>query len=76
MLRGLFGNLIFSIIARMLCGDHLKCLLFDLYLPLILLLSLKSFGRVCQLDELVVTRLVVYKNVSCLKIDEKFFSYS
>ena len=23
MLRGFFGNLIFAIIARMLCGDHL-----------------------------------------------------
>ena len=25
MLRGFFGNLIFAIIARMLCGNHLKC---------------------------------------------------
>ena len=24
MLRGFFGNLIFAIIARMLCGNHLK----------------------------------------------------
>ena len=24
MLRGLFGNLIFAIIARMLCGNHLN----------------------------------------------------
>ena len=24
MLRGCFGNLIFAIIARMLCGNHLK----------------------------------------------------
>ena len=26
MLRGFFGNLIFAIIARMLCGNHLNCL--------------------------------------------------
>ena len=26
MPRGFFGNLIFAIIARMLCGNHLKCL--------------------------------------------------
>ena len=26
MLRGFFGNLIFAIIARMLCGNHLKYL--------------------------------------------------
>ena len=25
MLRGFFGNLIFAIIAQMLCGNHLNC---------------------------------------------------
>ena len=28
MLRGFFGNLIFAIIAQMLCGNHLNCLSF------------------------------------------------
>ena len=30
MLRGFFGNLIFAIIARMLCGSHLKSKIDDL----------------------------------------------
>ena len=29
MLRGFFGNLIFAIIARMLCGNHLNCFDFE-----------------------------------------------
>ena len=32
MLRGLFGNLIFAIIARMLCGNYLKTSLHQLLL--------------------------------------------
>ena len=28
MLRGFFGNLIFAIIARMLCGNHLQYIIF------------------------------------------------
>jgi len=42
MLRGFFGNLIFAIIARMLCGNHLK-LKHHCYLPI----RLQNFLRYC-----------------------------
>jgi len=29
MIRGFFANLIFAIIARMLCGNHLNCFFFS-----------------------------------------------
>ena len=35
MLRGFFGNLIFAIIARMLCGNHLKSLLSSLSISML-----------------------------------------
>ena len=42
MLRGFFGNLIFAIIARILCGNHLK-LKHHCYLPI----RLQNFLRYC-----------------------------
>ena len=42
MLRGFFGNLIFAIIVRMLCGNHLK-LKHHCYLPI----RLQNFLRYC-----------------------------
>ena len=57
MPRGFSGNLIFAIVARMVCGNHLKIDMFMLISVFVLVYFHRTFSKTISIDRFILSML-------------------